>query len=223
MQRNVKAMSNTRLAACILTDCPPSEIQAAAAGGLDCAAGVPALVLAASLLNVEAAATLLRCGADVNAPYAREPFAGWKALHFAAAAPCGPDTGALLATLLTAGADVTASTTEGFWVTDLACSDHPATAQRLVAAGAPPPSAARRALHIQTQARAIPRLHAVVDELEVSAVCEELLLGGYCSCLRRAYCRGSRLHRLRSRRRHGCARGGRLRLLRRRRRRLQRP
>jgi ankyrin repeat protein len=171
--------NNTRLAACILSDRPLSELEAAAAGGLDCAAGIPALALAASLLNVESVATLLRCGADVNAAYASEPFAGWRALHFAAAAPCGPDTDALLAILITAGADVTASTNDGFSATDIACTDHPETAQLLVAAGAPPPSAARHALHLQTQARATPRLHAVVDELEVSAVCEELLLGAY--------------------------------------------
>ena len=128
-------MCNTRLAACILSDRPSSELEAAAAGGLDCADGVPAIALAASLLNVEASAVLLRCGADVNAAYGREPFAGWRPLHFAAAAPCGPETDELLALLLSAGGDVAALTTEGFSVTDLACTDHPETVLAPVSAG----------------------------------------------------------------------------------------
>ena len=93
-------MYNTRLASCILSDRPLSELEAAAAGGLDCADGAPALCLAASLLNVDATATLIRLGADVHAAYGREPFAGWTALHFAAASPCGPETDELLARLL---------------------------------------------------------------------------------------------------------------------------
>ena len=172
-------MYNTRLASCILSDRPPSELEAAASAGLDCAAGVPALVLAASLLNSVAAATLVRLGADVNAPFTRDPFAGWRPIHFVSAAPCGPDTDALLGILLGADCNVKLLTDDGFSCSDLACTDHPETAQLLVAAGAPAPSAARRALHLQTQGRATPRLHAVVDELEVSAVCEELLLGAY--------------------------------------------
>jgi ankyrin repeat protein len=173
-------MYNTRLESCILSDRPPSELEAAAAGGgLECAAGVPALVLAASLLNSVAAATLVRLGADVNAPFTRDPFAGWRPIHFVSAAPCGPDTDALLGILLGADCNVKLLTDDGFACSDLACTDHPETCQLLVAAGAPPPSAARRALHLQTQARATPRLHSAVDEMEASGVVEELLLGAH--------------------------------------------
>ena len=169
--------SNASLAACILSNRPPSELEAAAAGGLDCAQGVPSIALAASLLNVEAVATIIRLGADVHAAYGREPFAGWTALHFAAAAPCGPDTDALLAILISAGADVDAKTGDGLSVTDLACADHLEAAQRLVAAGAPPPSPERRALYLRTQARAATRLHNAVNDLQASGVVEELRLG----------------------------------------------
>ena len=179
LRHSIETAMNASLAAAIIGNRAAAEVEAAAAGGLDCAPGVPALCVAAGLLHLPAAAALVRLGADVDAPLQRAPYAGWRPLHFAITLPCcDSDARALISSLMEKRCDVAALTDDGLSVNDicLACGNDNFI-ELLTAAGAPPPDRVRCERYLKSQACAARMLHSCLQDLDVTGLAEEILKG----------------------------------------------
>ena len=125
--------------------------------GGELATGVPALCVAAHFGNVPIIQALLAAGAAVNARYARAPFSGWTALHFAAVAGDAVAV-STVAALVAAGAHADARSAAGLLPVDV--SGSAAVTAELQKAGSPPCGAP--SLYDSSQAGVFLRMMAAV-------------------------------------------------------------
>ena len=171
-------MHNHALTAAILGT-RHQALAAAALDSLECMPEVPAVALAAGLLNLTAVKILMRLGACVDAPYKLPPFGGWRPVHFAAASACrsDPEALSLLRFLLVARCDVLAVTDAGFSVTDVCQESSEEEALSLLLAGAQRPNRERRNLFLTSPACAATLVHRHLQDLSVAGLVEEILRG----------------------------------------------
>ena len=142
-------------------------------GGSELAPGVPALCVAANFSSTRVVEALIEAGADVEARYEREPFAGWSALHFACLAT-GAAAAATTSALLAAGAGADARTTDGLLPLDVAGD---ATVVMALLAAASPPRGTP-GLFEKSLAAHFLRMMSALAELRASCAAEAVLESG---------------------------------------------